>query len=108
MYANMRKMLAVLRTAAADVPNPSRAFPVYNGSLGPFEMSETGERVSTAKDLVAYFQQSSSSVHRFQKGRNPAEYMLEVIGGGTAAAETAVDFVDLYTTSSMHSQIIQV
>lgn len=80
---------------------------VYNGDMGPAQASEitNGSPINTAKHMVEYFRSCSPAVPPLVQSKNPAEYMLEVIGAGTAADGSAphsdVDFVECYQRSAM-------
>jgi ABC-type multidrug transport system permease subunit len=79
----------------------SGGFEVYFGNVGKFAM-----------ELVEYFENLPIDTSQFDQpmlpeNKNPANWMLEVIGAGTGKKLTP-DFVSLYSTSELRAQNMKI
>ncbi|KDO26429.1 hypothetical protein SPRG_08232 [Saprolegnia parasitica CBS 223.65] len=67
---------------------------VYFGDLGP-----------GGANLISYLE-AIPATKKIQPGHNPATWMLEVIGAGTAVVESTIDYADIYDASDLKRDLV--
>eukprot|EP01038_Epipyxis_sp_PR26KG_P010860 gene10860-14577_t len=100
----IRRVAASGRSIVCTIHQPS--IPIFNAFDSLLLLKRGGQIVffgrlgENSRYLVDYFS-ASPSAPRIKDGQNPASWMLEVIGAGTAAAISTTDYHEFYKASEL-------